>query len=170
MPRHLEKIIVPFSIILRQGGKKVEAKEKELEKTEVAPVQQEENNNKNSIEERERLLEERERKVEEQEKQIELKEVETLVLRELKELEAAEELKEMFINAAMMLPRNERYTFIAKNVETIKKVIEKNTYKKYQVDCKRLIKGKTPSTSTGVFDDGGFPIGDTMAEVSRAFN
>lgn len=123
MPRHLGKIIVTFAIILRQGGKKVEAKEKELEKTEVAPVQQEEkqkeeSNNKNSIEERERLLEER--KVEEQEKQIELKEVETLVLRELKELEAAEELKEMFINSAMMLPRNERYTFIAKNVETIK--------------------------------------------------
>lgn len=150
-----------------------ENKTKELKQSEQEEKQNEENSNINkavSIEERERLLEERERKVEEQEKQIELKEVETLVLRELKELEAAEELKEMFINSAMMLPRNERYAFIAKNVETIKKVIEKNANKKYQEDSKKIIKGITPERTSGVIDECGFPIGGTMAEVSRAFN
>lgn len=129
----------------------------------------EENKKENSITEREKQIAEKEKKLEEMEKKIERKEIEIIVLRELKELDAAEELKELFINAAMMIPQNERYSFITKNVETIKKVIEKSTQKEYQKACEKHIKGRTPESGTGAYDSD-FTFTNTAAQVKQAFN
>ena len=143
----------------------MDEKEQEKNQQEEQKSQEEEKERDNSLEERENKVAEREKQLEEQERMIEVKEIELIVQKELKDLDFGEELQELFVKATMTVAKENRYAFVAKNVEVIKREIKRNVDTQYQEVSQKLIRGITPQGSTGVTTD---EFSDMDAQVKNA--